>query len=363
MIRNRLNNLTISALLFPVLLIALSTAAFSSFRYERIEKRVIPLNGAEELKVFASRSDINISADPEINEIVLKIKRKIKAEDEETAKKLAAMMDVEVIRENGLIKLETKYPDKKRISGNIFSLLFGFGPNVRMDLEIRVPESLGISVVTASGDIELSDILMNTQISTASGDVSIDNIRGKLTINVASGDIEAENIRDLVISSASGDISVSKVQGNAGITVASGDVDLNRISGDIIISTSSGDICAKDIGGDATVTGTSGSVDILGVSGSVKAFCASGHIFIKATPSGDKNDYNLGASSGYVKLRFENILEGGFILRANTTSGDIKLDLPINISDVSRNKISGVVRDGNSKVIIETSSGDISIEE
>ncbi len=363
MVRNRFNTLIISALIFPVVLIVLSNAAFSSFRYERIEKRVIHLNGAEELNVFAGRSDIDISADPEINEIFLKIIRKIKAEDEKEAEELAAMIDVEVIRENGLIKLETRYPDKKRVSGNIFSLIFGLGPNVRMDLEIRVPESLGISVVTASGDIELSDILMNTQISTSSGDVNIDNIEGRLTINVASGDIEAENIRDLVINSASGDISVRKVQGNAEISVASGDVNLDGISGDIVISTSSGDIRAKDIGGDATVKGTSGSVDLLGVSGSVKAFCASGDIFIKATPSGDRADYNLGASSGYVKLRFENILRGGFVLGANTTSGDIKLDLPIDILDVSRNKISGVVRDGNSKVIIETSSGDISIEE
>ncbi|MCD6380674.1 DUF4097 family beta strand repeat protein [bacterium] len=363
MIRNILNTLKVSVLLFPFVLITLSSAAFSSFHYEKIEKRVIPLNGAEELKIEASRSDITISADPEIENILLSIKRKVKGEDKKKAEELAAMLDVEVIRENGVIKLKTKYPDRKRISGNIFSLIFSFGSDIEMNLEIRVPESIGISVMTASGDIKLSDILADTRISTSSGDIKADNIKGELKIDVSSGDIEAENVGKIVITSASGDISVTKVQGDAGISATSGDVHLNNIVGDIAVTTLSGDIYAKNINGNAIAKGTSGSVDLLGVSGCVEASSASGDIFISAVPSEAKADYDLGASSGSVRLRFKNILRGGFVLKASTTSGDIKLDLPINVSNVSRNNISGVVRNGDSNVIIETSSGDISIEE
>jgi len=362
MIRNILNTLKVSTLLFPVILIAVSNPAFSSFRYEKIEKRVISLKGAEGLSVLASRSDINISSDPEIEEIFLSIKRRVKAEDEKRAEEIAQMMDVEVIRKNGLIELKIKCPDRRRISGNIFSLIFGFGSDISMDIELRVPESLGISVMTASGDIELSDILTDTRISTASGDINAENIKGALKVDMASGDLEAEDIGSIVINSTSGDIFISKGGGDAVISVTSGDVDLDDIAGDLAVTCLSGDVDAKNINGNTVAKGTSGSIDLFLVKGSVTACCASGNIFITANPDSIA-DYDLGASSGSISLKFEKILDGGFILKANTTNGDIKLDLPLNVSNVSRNNISGVVRDGDSKVIIETSSGDISIEE
>ena len=79
-------------------------------------------------------------------------------------------------------------------------------------------------------------------------------------------------------------------------------------------------------------------------------------------PDGD-SDYNVRTSSGEIELRFVRKTPGGYVLKANTTSGDISVDLPIEIKKVGRHYIAGVVRKGKSVVLLETVTGDIGIIE
>ena len=44
-------------------------------------------------------------------------------------------------------------------------------------------------------------------------------------------------------------------------------------------------------------------------------------------------------------------------------SGEISARLPIKVTKVDRNRIAGIVRDGRAKVILETASGNITVEE
>ena len=79
-------------------------------------------------------------------------------------------------------------------------------------------------------------------------------------------------------------------------------------------------------------------------------------------PSGD-NDYNVRTSSGEIELLFIEKVPGGYVLNANTTNGDISVNLAIKITKVGRHYITGVVRDGESVVTLETVSGDITVAE
>ena len=56
-------------------------------------------------------------------------------------------------------------------------------------------------------------------------------------------------------------------------------------------------------------------------------------------------------------------MEDGYVLKAATTSGEITASLPITVTKVDRNRIAGIVRDGRAKVFLETSGGNITIEE
>lgn len=362
MIRRIANITGLLLLAFVVSTVAFSGIAYSDYRYEKKETIEIPPEDAELLQVVGSRSDIKLTCDRDAKDISVEILKVVKAEDEETAEKIAGEMYLDIIRDDGVLTLETKYPEvyKKK---SIFKVILGKGPNLRMDLFITVPPELFLSIMTASGDVEVFDILEDIELSTASGDIEASDIKGELKITVASGDVETDNTGSVVISSASGDVTAEAINGDATISVTSGDIDLKAVGGAVEIRTVSADIYGEGIEGGASVKGTSGSIEFKDISGPVNIFTASGDIGVEADPGGRAFDYNLGTSNGSVSLIFKTILESGYVLKASTTTGHIEIELPIKVSTVSRNNIVGVVREGKSKVYIETSSGDISIKE
>lgn len=353
---------TVSAFIMLIVTVVFGEA-YPAYTYEKTESRKVPLGGAEALQVSCSECDVVVTGDDEGKDIRVEVLKVVKAENEDKARKLAGEMKLEVTRKGRIIKLEVKYPHEKADKTGIFDILLNLGPRMRMDLEIFIPRSLAVSVMTASGDVELYDLTQNCEVSTASGDVVAEDIAGNLSINVSSGDVEVKNTGSIFIDSASGDISAKKVNGKTDISVTAGDIELVKVVGDLNIKTLAGDIYAENVEGDASVKGTSGSIEFIDVMGSVDAFTASGDVYIMAVPSSDEVGYNLGTSNGSVELTFKEILKGGYVLRASTTTGEIGLDLPIDLSNLSRNNISGVVREGRSKVIIETASGDILIKE
>ncbi len=353
----------ISAAVFLVLTVLFSGAPLADYRYEKTEKLEIPVESAELLQVIGSQGDMVVTSGGDERKISVEILKTVKAEDEERARELAGEMGLEVTRGDDFIKLETKYPESFNKDISILKMIFKRGPDLSMDLTIMIPESLKISLVTASGDVDISDIMSDAEISTASGDIDAENVKGFLKVNVASGDVDVKNTAGLIIASASGDITAVDVDGDAIISITSGDIDLKNINGNIDLKTVSSDIHAENVKGDAAVKGTSGSIDFAGIAGSVNVFTASGDISVVAVPLESETDYNLGTSNGMVELHFKKKLESGFILKATTTTGHIDIDLPIKVSKVSRNDIVGIVREGKSKVFIETSSGDISIRE
>ena len=174
-------------------------------------------------------------------------------------------------------------------------------------------------------------------------------------------------------------MTVSGVTGNAFLSSASGNIEAHHVSGDAVVGSASGDIKLSEIGGDLTATstsgdvtvngvrgvvfsGTSGSAQFTGVRGRVAASTASGDVEVTASPT-SAADYEIRTSSGQIELRFDNAVKGGFALKAQTTTGDISVTLPIKVTKVTRHYLAGVVREGRSVVVLETASGDITVSE
>lgn len=122
---------------------------------------------------------------------------------------------------------------------------------------------------TTSGEVSVSNILLDSKIVTTSGDVKVDNVNG-VTIQTTSGDIELLSINDhLSISSVSGDIDIGSINisKNSVIKTVSGDVEIDR-SNSIYVETNtvSGDveIVNNDRKSDIVlkVTTTSGDIEV-----------------------------------------------------------------------------------------------------
>jgi hypothetical protein len=343
-------------------LCGMKSAALASVKHEETSSKTIETDGVSRFIFVGQRGDVSVVGEKGRSDIHLKVIKRVRAESKEEAEKFASLMDYEVIRGGTEIEIRTKYPKRTEIRKNIISYLLQRGPRMSMEFFIRIPDDLEADLNTASGDISVSDVAALVEINAASGDVEVVNVKSALIISVASGDIDAEKIGGKAkLVSASGDINASVFSKDVEVSTASGDVELSDISGDLTLQTVSGDATVDGVGS-VVFAGTSGSGRFMDVRGAVKATASSGDLNFRVTPAAD-SDFSIKTSSGGIVLRFLKILPGGYVLRAGTTSGDIEANLPIRISKVGRHHIAGVVREGKSKVILETASGDITILE
>jgi DUF4097 and DUF4098 domain-containing protein YvlB len=271
-------------------------------------------------------------------------------------------LDVDLKREKGDLTISARYPDSSNRQGNILSYLMQRYAGLTIDMTVTVPAELDVKVVIASGDAQVASILGSVEIVSASGDVEVAGVGKDLKIDVSSGDLVASGVAGKAyLSSASGDIEAHHIEGDATVRSASGDVMLSEVGGDLAAASASGDVTVEGVGA-VTYSGTSGSATFTGVRKGVTATVSTGDIEVHAAPTVRAN-YEIRTSSGGIELVFDAPVPGGFLLKAETTSGDISVDLPISVSKVGRHELAGAVREGKSVVLLETASGDITVNE
>ncbi|HET7181335.1 MAG TPA: DUF4097 family beta strand repeat-containing protein [Candidatus Limnocylindrales bacterium] len=131
--------------------------------------------------------------------------------------------------------------------------LFGRGNSV--DFEIEVPHGAGVSVETASGDVEALDLDGDKRFRTASGEITLHRLAGPVDVETVSGDVDLEGQApvDLRIRSVSGDVKVRVPRLRR--------LDLGTTSGDMWLDAElggDGPYALRSISGDATIVGRSG---------------------------------------------------------------------------------------------------------
>ena len=337
-----------------------SVAAAS--KHEETSRSTIEIKGETSLVILGTKGNIVVTGEEGRKEIFLEVVKCVKAESKEEARRFISEMKIVVVRDGGEIRIKTEYPKSSRSGKNIFSYILGRGPMMRMDMKLQVPQGLELSVNTASGDISASRMTGPVDMNAASGDIEASHVGNTLKISVASGDIDVVNVEGKAsLYSASGDITARRIAGDADVRTSSGDVDLMELGVNLNLITASGDVIVDGVG-NVTYSGTSGSARFLDVKGGVDASASSGDLSFRLLPSGEV-DYIVRTSSGEIKLSFLTEMCGGYVLKAGTTTGEMSINLPIKVSKVGRHYVAGQVREGKSKVLLETSSGDITITE
>lgn len=132
-----------------------------------------------------------------------------------------------------------------------------------LDLQVRLPTNMPVTVTGGSGDAYISD-LSQLDAQTGSGDLHIDHVTGPVTVTAGSGDIEISDVGSLTAGSVgSGDLKARVIHGDVHIgSVGSGDVVLDRVDGSVNVGTlGSGDLNVDNVRGDLTV-GAKGSGDV-----------------------------------------------------------------------------------------------------
>jgi len=202
--------------------------------------------------------------------------------------------------------------------GNITTNLAGAKPellanveNGTLNIEISYPKTINI------GLINFEKLYLDVYVP--------DNYSGGIEVETVSGDFD---IRRLKLSSL-------------GFKSLSGNINTDSVITDTLyMETASGRAFFKDISGDIKIDSISGDVD--------------------ATIAALEGDININTISGKVAINMPP--DSAFDFEFGSVSGNIKNEFPADIKYINNRKIEGSVGQGAHKIVISTTSGDISIK-
>ncbi len=283
---------------------------------------------------------------------------------------------LEVNTSSGRIVVRSGSPGQVRISGEVRAGGFwGAGASRRAaEVASNPPIDQSGNLIRLGGDrggVRWGLVSINYTVETpaetevdartGSGDVQITGVREPVGITVGSGVARADDLGDnLSISIGSGRIEASRIQGSVSFRSGSGGVAFRDIALDVRGTSGSGSVEVERAQGRVSVETGSGPIRVSGAMEDLRASTGSGKIEIHGNPSGNAF-WDLGASSGTITLAVPRT--AGFALTAHTSSGDVRVEMPISIEEQSRRFLRARVGDGKAHVNVETRSGNIRIVE
>jgi DUF4097 and DUF4098 domain-containing protein YvlB len=283
-------------------------------KFERTEAlakdgRVYLINVSGDIVIKSSKEDqVRIDA--------LKVSE---ASSLDKAKENANLVTIEVTKEAGVLRIETKYPERRTFWG-------GSSIDVSVSYKLSIPEKAAVDVTSVSGDVNLA------------------SIGGAAKVNSVSGNVEILGAAGVEVKLVSGDLTLNDIQGDAYLKSVSGNVTATRVKGSLEIGSVSGDVDLKDVSDARTVSAKSVSGNITYV-GSILA----------------GGNYELKSHSGDIEMRIP--ASSAFEFEANTRSGVIDSDFPIEVSGkISPNEVHGTVNKGGARIRLVSFSGNIDLK-
>ncbi len=191
------------------------------------------------------------------------------------------------------------------------------------DLELTIPEAMGVRITGTQGDVDAKGLQGEVAIEVVNGSIELTGGRGIVTLRSVNGDIQAHGVQ--------------------------GRMDFHTTAGDLEASDLSGDLVAESISGDIQLQGVEAT--------NVQATTVSGDVHYDGSVR-DGGHYVLSSHSGDVAFA---IPEGaGATIAVNTFSGDFESAFPVRLTEQRKGQqFSFGVGSGSARVELQSFSGDI----
>jgi len=228
-----------------------------------------------------------------------------------------------------------------------------------VDLQVTVPRAVGkVTIGTAVGNIEVSDIAGGVAAETGAGNISLKSIKGSVDITSqggnldlgdvggsaravsAAGEVVANSIGgDARLETAGGNITVQKIGGSARTVTAGGNIRIAQVGGQVGANTGGGTIDIGKVGGIATIHNAGGGSIQVGSSGGARCENASGAIKVGSW----NGALHLSTASGSViaQIMGDRLLSDSYV---STASGDITVYIPSSVGLTIRAENDGASR-------------------
>ncbi len=240
--------------------------------------------------------------------------------------------------------------------------------SVRISYEIIVPRQTTVDIASASGSVEMADLIGNPTARTASGSIEASRITGSIRFQSSSGSIWCSEVDqgDVQLESASGSVRLTDGSslGVCQLGAMSGSVTAQRLDARTLrMNSSSSSVTLRDAQADLIhLHSGSGSISAQEIScEQIQAESTSGAVSVAFNPdaSGDVIA-GLKSGSGGVSVVMPRDFGGQVDLRAST--GTVHMRQPITPrGKPGKDHISGTLGTGSGSLLVRSTSGAIRV--
>jgi hypothetical protein len=220
-------------------LASVSSAAAND--YEETRDLAVDAAGIDSLIVNVGAGSLDVTGVDGLDTIDVKATIIIPDVDEERGRKIIEKdLALSLESANGEVVLKSEFDQK----------FWDFGSNGRVDLEVRAPSTLAVSIDDGSGSMDVSNFSADVRIDDGSGSIDVQKV-GALDIDDGSGSIDVRGANgDVYVNDGSGSITIEAVSGTVTIDDGSGSIRVSDVSEDlIIVDDGSGSLSFSDIRG------------------------------------------------------------------------------------------------------------------
>lgn len=181
----------------------------------------------------------------------------------------------------------------------------------------------------------------NLTLRTAGGDVNVSNIQGKVDGETSGGDLHA-----------------LRVDGDVQLSTSGGDVEGKELRGKLVLETSGGDIVIAKAEGSVDASTSGGDIQIADVEGKVRAETSGGNVAVRVSSS--MKGIHAETMGGNVDIMVPRDVAAN--IEASTFGGEVSCDLPVTLSGkISESSVKGTVNGGGETIHAHTMGGNIRI--
>ncbi len=357
----------------------------TAYTFDDTLEQSFPAKGS--LRIVSDRGAVNITPS-EGNTIRVVVHKKLYAHTQDDANKFNTGSKPQITTDGSSVVLNANTN--------------GAGDHaVQADMEIFIPDGTPVDVASKKGDVTISNLKAGVKIALQKGDVAVTEIGGPVQINLDKGSIRASQItgdvnvtghvdsvniddvagsvnlngdfyedirlskiaKTFTFKTSRSDMEIASVPGD--IDIASDEVRGNELTGPSRVTTSSKDIHLEDVSGDLQVQSNNGDVEVTtaGKQPGAKMNFTTEHGDVAVTLSGKTPPEKVNVVTRHGDVTLTMPLGTGFQVTADTRKGGITSDfdaVKVNDSNGS-SRASGSVGNGNSKLQVNTDTGDIKI--
>lgn len=263
-------------LIATTLLLASTTAVADNCRYTEPRNLDIDAGGIRLLAMEFGSDDLNLEGVAGLDRI------EIRGRACGSSPEALASVSLQQARDGDGVFVKVDKGDRNANWSGWFGSSYAY-----IDLEVRVPQGLMVSVTRGSGDVVIDKVAGIDSVA-GSGDLKANNISGPVVIKTGSGDARLRDVGPIKVRAlGSGDIEGDRVRGDVEVgSGGSGDLDFSDVTGNVRVDrVGSGDVTARNVSGSVHV----GSIG----SGDVRADDIGGDLVVESQGSGDTTHTNV----------------------------------------------------------------------